>query len=151
MKLKTSNHQTAWYFAAEKRKFSTKDFFSKCDQILRKLRVWSHLRTKSLMENLIFSASVQELPNSANSLSHFYLSLIALRKDTGCQQVLKKDIIKCFWRTCLKLVFLQSTIREAQVWNRVLGVKISITVTKLDYRWSLITSIQLYQNKSHVL
>ena len=39
---------------AQKMKFSTKDFFSKCDQILRKLRVWSHLLKKPLMENFIF-------------------------------------------------------------------------------------------------
>ena len=31
-------------------KFSNKDFFSKCDQIRRKLRIWSHLLKKSLME-----------------------------------------------------------------------------------------------------
>ena len=37
-------------------KFSTQDFFSKCDQICRKLRIWSHLLKKSLMENLIFCA-----------------------------------------------------------------------------------------------
>ena len=37
-----------------KMKFSIKDFFSKCDQIRRKLRIWSHLLKKSLMENLIF-------------------------------------------------------------------------------------------------
>ena len=37
-------------------KFSGKDFFSKCEQICRKLRVWSHLLKKSLMENFIFCA-----------------------------------------------------------------------------------------------
>ena len=31
-----------------------KDFFSKCDQIYEKLRIWSHLQKKSLMENFIF-------------------------------------------------------------------------------------------------
>ena len=31
-------------------KFSIKDFLSKCDQIRRKLRIWSHLLKKSLME-----------------------------------------------------------------------------------------------------
>ena len=36
--------------------FSIKDFFSKCDQSLRKLRVWSLLLKKSLMENFIFCA-----------------------------------------------------------------------------------------------
>ena len=37
-------------------KFSIKDFFSKCDQILRKLQIWSHLLNKSLMENFNFCA-----------------------------------------------------------------------------------------------
>ena len=41
---------------AQKIKFSIKDFFSKCDQIRRKLRIWSHLLEKSLMENFIFCA-----------------------------------------------------------------------------------------------
>ena len=40
----------------QKMKFSIKDFFSKCDQIRRKLRIWSHLLKKSLMENFIFRA-----------------------------------------------------------------------------------------------
>ena len=39
-------------------KFSIKDFSCKCDQILRKLRIWSHLLKKSLMENFIFLCSV---------------------------------------------------------------------------------------------
>ena len=34
-------------------KFFIKHFFSKCDQI-HFLRIWPHLRKKSLMENLIF-------------------------------------------------------------------------------------------------
>ena len=37
-------------------KFSIKDFFNKCDQIRRKLPIWSHLLKKSLMENLIVCA-----------------------------------------------------------------------------------------------
>ena len=39
---------------AQKAKFSIKEFFSKCDQICRKLRIWSHLLKKSLMKNFIF-------------------------------------------------------------------------------------------------
>ena len=35
-------------------KFSIKDFFSKCDQIRSKLRIWLHLLKKSLLGNLIF-------------------------------------------------------------------------------------------------
>ena len=40
----------------KKMKFSIRDFVSKCDQIRRKLRIWSHLLKKSLMENFIFCA-----------------------------------------------------------------------------------------------
>ena len=37
-------------------KFSIKDFFSKRDQIRRKLRIWSNLLKKPLMENFLFCA-----------------------------------------------------------------------------------------------
>ena len=39
-------------------KFSIKVFFSKCDQIGRFLRIWSHLLKKSFMKNFIFLCSV---------------------------------------------------------------------------------------------
>ena len=39
---------------AQKMKFSIKEIFSKWDQIRRKLRIWSHLLKKSVMENSIF-------------------------------------------------------------------------------------------------
>ena len=45
-----------WHDTAQKIKFSIKDFFSKRDQIRRKLRIWSHLLKKSLMENYIYCA-----------------------------------------------------------------------------------------------
>ena len=41
---------------AQKEKFSIIDFFSKCDQTRWKLRIWSHLLKKALMENFIFCA-----------------------------------------------------------------------------------------------
>ena len=54
------NFKTPFKFYAiitvQKMNFSIKDFFSKCDQIRRKLRIWSHLLKKSLMENFIFRA-----------------------------------------------------------------------------------------------
>ena len=37
-------------------KFFIKDFFSRCDQIRRKLPIWSHLHEQSLMKNFIFCA-----------------------------------------------------------------------------------------------
>ena len=39
---------------------SHQGFFSKCDQIRKKLRIWSYLLKKSLMENFIFYAVVNE-------------------------------------------------------------------------------------------
>ena len=48
----------------KKMKFSIKDFFNKCDQIRRKLWIWSHLLKKSVMENFIFCAvQLQFNPN----------------------------------------------------------------------------------------
>ena len=40
----------------KKMKFSITYFFSKCYQIRRKLRIWSHLLKKSVMESFIFCA-----------------------------------------------------------------------------------------------
>ena len=37
-------------------KFSIKDLFSKCDEIVKKLQIWSHLLKKPLTENFIFCA-----------------------------------------------------------------------------------------------
>ena len=43
--------------AAQKMKFSVKDFFSKYDQIRKKLRIWSHLLKNSLLETFLFLSS----------------------------------------------------------------------------------------------
>ena len=45
-------------YTAQKMKFSIKDFLSKCDQIRRKLGIWSHILKKSLIENFIFFCAV---------------------------------------------------------------------------------------------
>ena len=39
---------------AQKINFSAKDFFTKCEEILIKLRIWSHLLRKFFMEIFIF-------------------------------------------------------------------------------------------------
>ena len=52
------NTQHVLTCTAQKMKFSIKGFFSKCDQIRRKLRIRSHLLKKSLMVNFIFCAVV---------------------------------------------------------------------------------------------
>ena len=51
-------YNAAIKFTEQKMKFSNKDFLSKCDQIHRKQRIWSHLLKKSLMKNFIFCAVV---------------------------------------------------------------------------------------------
>ena len=45
----------------QKMKFSIKDFFSKCEQIRRKLLICSHLLKKCLMENFFFCAVLAQL------------------------------------------------------------------------------------------
>ena len=66
-------------------KFSTKDFFSKCDQIRSFLQIWSHLLKKNLMEIFFFCAVAAEVniqwdvlsfvfyPYSTVSLKNFVL------------------------------------------------------------------------------
>ena len=44
------------FITLHKERFSIKDFFSKCDQIRRKMRIWSYLLKKSLREKSIFCA-----------------------------------------------------------------------------------------------
>ena len=46
-----SLHRILWHCT---KKFSIIDFFSKCDQICRKLQIWSHFLKKPLMGNFIF-------------------------------------------------------------------------------------------------
>ena len=48
----------------QKVKFSIKDFFGICDQICGKLRIWSHLLKKILVESYIFCA----LNNAVNEV-----------------------------------------------------------------------------------
>ena len=46
---------------AQKMKISIKDFFSKCDQIRRKLQMWSHLLKKFLVEIFFFCVQSETL------------------------------------------------------------------------------------------
>ena len=64
----------------KKKKFSIADFFRKCDQNRRKLRVWSHLHKKSFMENFIFRAVdwSKAKQMSSHDLDPFAIKLIIL-------------------------------------------------------------------------
>ena len=54
-------------------KFYIKDFFRKCDQIRRKLQIWSNLLKKSLTENFIFvqHVSCRAFQQSSTALSRY--------------------------------------------------------------------------------
>ena len=54
---------------AQKMKFFIKDLLSKYYQIRKKLRIWSHLLKKSLMENFIFCAVKKQRVASSLELS----------------------------------------------------------------------------------
>ena len=43
-------------FTAQKKKFSIKNFFSRCEQIYSNLRIWSHLLEKYVIANYSFCA-----------------------------------------------------------------------------------------------
>ena len=84
-------------YTAQKMKFSFKDFFSKCDQIHRKLRIWPHLLKKSLMENVIFCPVIEAQKlfttgamitfRSARKLRSYLLNIRSLRADYWLLQV----------------------------------------------------------------
>ena len=68
-----------------KMKFSIKEFFSKCDQIHRKLQIWSHLLKKSLMENFIFCGELRlfatEILRYQCNSSHFGFTCVFFLKN----------------------------------------------------------------------
>ena len=57
-------------------KFSIKDFFSKCDQIRKKLRIWSHLLKKSLTENFIAVNQAQLMINNSRKAIMTHLQFL---------------------------------------------------------------------------
>ena len=62
----------------KKMKLSIKDFFSNYDQIRRKMRIWSHLLEKSLMENFIFYAvlTFQTCKNASSEIYQYICTYI---------------------------------------------------------------------------
>ena len=66
----------------QKMKFSSKEFFSKCHQIRRKLRIWSHFLKNFLMENFIFCAVLRTLVLAA------YVLVLRRRKKVESEKLL---------------------------------------------------------------
>ena len=54
------------FYYCTKNEVFHKDFFNKCDQISRKLRILSHLLNKSLMENFIFLQCTETISSYIN-------------------------------------------------------------------------------------
>ena len=86
-------------------KFSITHFFSKCDQIHRFLRIWSHLLKKSVMENFIFCAVIGNTGNSKVmtarkmrfSIKDFFSKCDQIsRKLQICSHLLKKSLMENF-------------------------------------------------------
>ena len=77
-----------YLITAQKGKFSIMNFFSKCDQIRRKLRIWSHLLQKSLMDNFIFCAVNVEQAGWVHADALFFPPAIMKRISTTFNRVL---------------------------------------------------------------
>ena len=75
-------------------KFSIKDFFSKCDQICSFLRIWSHLLKKSLMENFIFCAVLEQATALLDLASHMKRFPSQLLKLSIHKRVKKKKTLE---------------------------------------------------------
>ena len=62
--------ETVVLYNAQKMRFSIKDYFSKCDQIRRELRIWLYLLKKSSMKNFIFCALIEYLQATVSEYDH---------------------------------------------------------------------------------
>ena len=91
---------------AQKMTFSIKDFSSKWDQIIKKLRIWSHLLKKSLMENFIICAvnyaNLNHIKGLVFFLEYIYLcwSLVWL---TNFDFYFRFFFCSCFCLCCFKI------------------------------------------------
>ena len=116
---------------AQKRNFFIKDFFSKCDQILR---IWPHLPNKSLMENLVFCAV------NKSSLEFFAASLL---RDTRAQRwthftvTLKKSFITCLllYKCLFWYVFFFHLIFEIKKYQVYYQVYYQVNTKSTNFLW----------------
>ena len=99
-------------------KFSITDFFSKCGQVRRKLRIWSHLLKKSLMENFIFCAvnsftsrvMINCGKNNPASLFKLNTGNIKEMKDISSKLTIKKSERHQWHRSGFLIVLLTSDV-----------------------------------------
>ena len=86
-------------FHAQKIKLFIKGFYSKYNQILGKLQIWSHLLKKALTENLIFYTKNQilakvyelldktEAPIRRGSSKHMFIKISQYSQENTCVRV----------------------------------------------------------------
>ena len=109
---------------ARKMKFFSKDFFRKCDQIRRNLRIWLHLLKKSLMENFIFCA----MTTGTRWIVHKLMALNnCIDKCRLCNQQIDSSITYIPLKKLSKLPLLEKII-----FSKILLTQKSITRTHLD-------------------
>ena len=103
--------ETSFSTISQKVKFSNKDFFSKCDQINRKLRIWSHLLKKSLMENFNFCAAYNCRPLKEGELKRglFHLCLSDNLATFFKTSITQNKPVKCYFFSPTKLLQLSYT------------------------------------------
>ena len=73
---------------AQKIKISTKDFFNKCNQICRKLRIWSQLLKKSLMKNVISCAVTGLISSNLHCLNRNRFTIYRAK----CLDIVPKNV-----------------------------------------------------------
>ena len=101
-----------------KMKHSSKDFFRKCDQIWRKLRIWSYLLKKSLMTSFIFCAVIAA---SNLMLQHLHdLMLCVSKSKFPFSQTFYFDINQNSWRIFLEQLKCLGKLPNRQMYNKTI-------------------------------
>ena len=97
----------------KKTKFSNKDFFRRCDQIRRKLRIWPHLLKKALMEIFIFCTVRVEKVSRCKLLKRWKLDYLHFLW-VHFQKLLSKTIFHLNYKVVVKDKFMRNLVKE---WN----------------------------------
>ena len=136
---------SCFYCTAQKMTFSIKDFFSKCDEIRRKLRILSNLLKKSLMENFIFCAVLVERSEKSSSKTVFlqqYKSIFLLKEKLQLNSVVPNPItnvtlhcLKIFHKSVLT-VWWRMALRKAKAKKRGRTVSVDESHKRLEISWT---------------
>ena len=84
-----------------------KNFFSKCDQLCRKLWIWSHLLKKSWMEKFFFFCSVEQISGKEiHKIVPYLVAAFSVFSHWGWNLVFKEPqvYLKTFFRKMKKIL-----------------------------------------------